>query len=243
MFHLFKKDTLFKPYAEVKSLSKAYEVAMNNVISNHTEVVTEDGEITWQSNPFTICITQPWRTNFIHKFSPYGKMFYQKYAKDILNGPDGDFVYDYHSRLFHYRKHFYDDIINEFVPTEIYGQILGEDIDQIQYVIDKLNVEKTSRRAVALTIQPLIDHVKKDIPCLQFIQFWIDEKNKLNMYCLFRSEDILGAFPTNVFGLYKLQKYVANHTDSNLGKYYHTVTIGHLYTVKNAEDLKKWIRT
>lgn len=241
MFHLFKKDTLFKPYVEVKSLSEAYEVAMNNVINCHTEVVTEDGEITWQSNPFTICITQPWRTNFIHKFSPYGKMFYQKYAHDIINGPDGDFVYDYHNRLYHYKKHFYDDVINEFVPTEIYGQILGEEIDQIQYVIDKLNDEPNSRRAVAVTWQPPVDTKIKDVPCFQYVQFW-KEGSKLNGFFSIRSNDSLLAMPQNSFGFYKLQRHVAKYTDSNCGKMWYQPILPHLYAVRDINELKKWMK-
>jgi len=240
MLGIFRKQDTFLPYAEVKSLSEAYEVAVRNVINQHEEVVTEDGEVTWQSNPFTICITQPWRTNFIHKFSPYGREFYKKYADDIVNGTSNKFVYTYHDRLFHYRKHYYDDLINEFIPSDVYGLILDEYIDQINYVVDKLVYEPTSRRAIAITISPYIDEVKKDIPCLQEIQFWISE-GKLNIYVFMRSNDILLGMPQNIRGFYKLQFEVAKRIGIHCGKLFYTVTIPHAYINRDKNELSKWL--
>lgn len=241
MFGFLKKDnTGFLPYAEVKSISEAYEVAMNNVIKCHELVTTEDGEETWQAPPFTICITQPYRSNFIHKFSQYGKEFYAKYAKDILQGTPSNFVYDYHTRIFKYRMHFYDELINTFVPDETYNKILNVYIDQIEYVVDKLKSEPTTRRALAITWQPFIDEVKKDVPCLQFIQFWI-ENGYLNMYVVFRSEDILSAMNPNMYGIYNIQKHVATKVGVKIGKYYHTITMPHAYWQRDANVLKNWL--
>jgi thymidylate synthase len=236
----FLKQKKFEPYKEVKSISEAYDFAVKNVINEHREVVTEDGELTWQSNPFTVCITQPWRSDFIHKNSSYGKEFYKKYAHDILNGTESAFIYDYHTRLFEYRKHFFDELISYHVTDDVYNPILNESVDQIQYIINKLKEQPTSRRGIAVTIQPVIDEVRKDIPCLQFVQCWIED-DKLNIYVLFRSEDILGASNPNMYGIHKLQSYIAQNIGCKLGKYYHSITIPHLYYDKNNYELVKWL--
>lgn len=239
--HLFGfRDDTFKPYSEVKSISDAYDVAVKNVINKHIEVKTEDGEVTWQSDPFTICITQPWRSNFMHKNSPYGKEFYKQYAKDVVEGNTSEFVYNYHTRLFNHKVNYYNDIIDLFVPTEVYKPVLDEKINQIQYCIDKLIEEPTTRRAIALTWVPKLDTVRKDVPCLQLTQFWISEE-KLNGSFTFRSNDMLSASGMNMVGLYALQRYVARNIDYKIGKMYYTAIIPHCYPERDFSELKKWL--
>jgi thymidylate synthase len=243
-WNIFRKQTetsLFKPYMEVKSISDAYDFAVKNVIAKHREVTTEDGEHTWQSDPFTICITEPWRPNVIHKNSPYGIKFFDKYASDIINGTPSEFVYTYHERLFKYRENYYDDIVSMFVPDEVYLYILDRTINQMDYIEEKLQNEPNSRRGLAITWEPKIDELKKDVPCLQFLQFWLED-NRLNMYVLFRSNDILLALLQNLMGLYTLQKYMAKKLgNKKIGKFWISETMPHLYNKRDANELKKWI--
>lgn len=237
---LFDKNNSFKPYASVRSLEEAYSVAVNNVINSNVEVVTEDGEHTLQSPPFTICIEQPWYYKYIHKNSPYGKEFYKKYAYDIVNGTSGHFVYDYHTRLFNYVINYYNNIIATFVEPEIYNPILDEHIDQINYIVEKLIEEPTSRRALAITWQPYIDEVKKDVPCLQYVQCWI-ENDKVNIYFMMRSNDILLAMPQNIFGFHKLHYYISKKVGKSMGKMYYSVVIPHIYYKRDANEFSKWL--
>lgn len=234
---------MFRPYIEVESIEEAYAAAINNVISEeHRIVITENGESTWQSDPFTICITSPYK-NYLHENSPYGAQFYKEYAHDLVHGKESDFAYDYHTRLFHYPKHIYDEAISQFIPDVVYSHILDEYIDQIDYIIEKLKEEPTSRRAWAFTWVPAFDTVKEDVPCLQFVQCWIDN-NKLNIMCAFRSNDILSAVPANMYGLYCLQKYIRTQIGGiRLGKIWWQVHVPHIYYIRDATELSKWMKS
>lgn len=130
---------------------------------------------------------------------------------------------------------------------------ISEPIDQIEAIIDHLNEERMTRRAVAITWYPWKDPVTQHVPCLQFLQFkvrkqkfgflhWLlGHKPKLDMYLLFRSEDVLGAVGSNMVGLAALQQFVANNTGCEVGKYEHIVTIPHFYPKTNAQELKRMI--
>ena len=206
---------------DCNTLSESYEKVINSIIWNHAVVKTEDKELTWQTEPMLIKISNPAILDYIHKNSPYGVRFYDAYAEAIVEGyADGNvFEYDYHSRLFEY------------------GETLT---NQIQYIVDKLNSEETTRRAIAITWDPYLDGKKKDVPCLQNVQFWISN-DLLYMSAMFRSEDMLMAYPQNVYGLVSLMKHVSNRLDIKIGQYWHYVTIPHLYYVRDANYLNPWM--
>ena len=53
------------------------------------------------------------------------------YVKQVVEGSENDFIYTYHKRLFDY-----------------------DSVNQIDYIVNELNRDKKSRRAVAITWQP-----------------------------------------------------------------------------------------
>jgi len=128
---------------------------------------------------------------------------------------------------------------------------MEEPINQINQIIDHLTDELFTRRAVAITWYPWKDPITQHVPCLQWMQFkvrkqrfgfllWlIGKKPILDMYLLFRSEDVLGAFGQNAAGMASLLQYVADSTDCAIGKIEHIVTIPHLYPTTNAQELKR----
>lgn len=215
------------------TLAESYGMVMRSIIWNHRDVITEDNEKTWQAEPMHIIITNPGSTitrDYIHDNSPYGKQFYEQYASAIVYGYDNlssEFEYDYHSRLFEYYD--YDGI-----------RETGRNTNQIKYVIDKINSQMTTRRAIAITWNPSEDTQKKDVPCLQLVQFFV-ENGKLSMYITFRSQDVLMAYPQNVYGLSVLLKYVCAQTGLEIGKYYHNISIPHLYNIRDKNYLKPWM--
>ena len=211
------------------TLADSYEKIMKEIIWNHAVVKTEDGEMTWQHGPMLIEITNPTSDDYIHKNSPYGAQFYQEYANAIVNGyKNSDFEYDYHSRLFEYYSH--DGVKEESAWT-----------NQIDYIIKKLTEEETTRRAIAITWDPLVDTTKKDVPCLQNLQFWI-LNDLLYMSVFFRSEDMLMAYSQNVYGITSLMKYVSEQVDVKIGRVYWIVTIPHCYNERDANWLQKWFQ-
>lgn len=217
-------------YLSCTTLADSYEKAVYAIVWQHTIVKTENGENTWQHEPMLIEITNPTAHDYIHKNSPYGTQFYEAYADVLVNGykqGSDTFEYDYHSRLFEYYD--YDGVKEESRHT-----------NQIQYIIDKINDQEATRRAIGITWNPSEDTNKKDVPCLQNVQFWVSG-NLLYMSVMFRSEDMLMGYPQNVYGLVALFKYMSEKTGYKIGKYYHYVTIPHLYNTRDGNYLKVWL--
>ena len=83
-----------------KNVSEAVEKAIYHVIWNHYDVITEDGEHTWQADPITIVVDNPASPEYKHPKIPYGDKFYEEYIAEIVEGKNaGHFDYDYYSRL------------------------------------------------------------------------------------------------------------------------------------------------
>lgn len=109
------------------------------------------------------------------------------YCHQILDGEDKGFIYDYGNRL------------------------RGHDIDQIQNIISQLNKCRETRRAVAVTYRPTIDHDREEIPCMMMIDIKI-RGAYMTLTAVFRSNDMYGASYSNLNGLYA----IAEHINKNL---------------------------
>lgn len=106
----------------------------------------------------------------------------------IYLGDDG-FIYTYSERLQNYQGR-----------------------NQLIDIINRLKQDNGSNRAVAVTFNPFVDNERADIPCLQLIQALIrDDKLILSVY--FRSNDLYGAFPSNMMFLTYLGMKIANELD------------------------------
>ena len=144
-----------------------------------------------------------------------GKLY--EYVKSFEDKSDQGFVYSYPNRIL---AHF--------------------DINQFNVMKQRLLKALGSNRAVAVTYDPKLDADREDIPCLQFLQCII-RNNNLTIHCMFRSNDIYGAFYSNMFfiayiGLKmteKLNKELINTQITFGGIHYHS-TSGHIYNT----DLK-----
>jgi len=129
----------------------------------------------------------------------FSRDYLNEYAEQLLDPEDKDFVYDYGNRL---RGYFLDD---KDCP-----------IDQIEEVIKKLKNNQNSRRAIAITIDPVIDNKEEDIPCLQQLTFLIRD-SKLYITALFRSNDIGMAAFANQYGLLYIGTHIAKRLGINVG--------------------------
>lgn len=98
----------------------------------------------------------------------------------------GDFVYTYPERLFNYQT------------VDLYGEKLG--VDQIELMVHRLVENPGSNRSVATLYNCGLDGVAEDIPCLNWIQALIRE-GRLILSVMFRSNDLYGAWPSNMLFL------------------------------------------
>lgn len=204
------------------TIGRAHELAIKKVYNHGKTIVTEDNEKTLElDQPLGISVSCPVSNPSIARGSPYDEKFMQMYTKQLLEGTDADFVYNYHDRLFHYK------------PT---GTTLPE-TDQIQNIITKLKENENSRRAIAITWYPSTDITAKEPPCLQLLQFSIRD-DRLNLTVVFRSNDILLAAGANMYALTTLQKKVAQKLYVYMGTYTHIANSAHIYYERDASDLQ-----
>ncbi len=101
--------------------------------------------------------------------------------------------------------------------------------NQIEYIINELNRNNNSRRAV-LTIYDGKEHnrYKFDTPCTLNIVFSI-KNNELNMSVLMRSNDLWFGFCNDQYCFSKLQELIANRLNIKIGWYYHFAHNIHIY--------------
>lgn len=111
-------------------------------------------------------------------------------------------------------------------------------INQIDYIIRKLKEKPYSRRAQAITWRPLVDPFHFDPPCLQRIYMRVKE-GKLLMQTTWRSRDLFRAWEANVNGMIRIQKYVAELLNVELGHYLDFSNSLHIYgnTITEIKDL------
>jgi thymidylate synthase len=206
------------------SVASAFDTLIPKILKDGDIVETEFGERTKEIRNTIIQITNPKLKKVPEKY-PLGKMAVEEYTKNLLYGSKNVFSYDYHERLFKY-------------------PYANEKINQINYIVEKLNQQKNSRRAIAITWNPKIDiDISRDergsVPCLQLLQFLIRDDN-LYMTVVFRSNDALIAFVANALGLISLGELVAEKTNTKLKEYVHHSISMHVYIDRDRDYIKKY---
>lgn len=123
--------------------------------------------------------------------------------KDMINCDN--FIYTYPERVFNYNG-----------------------ISQYKIMKNRLLNNDGSNRAVAVLYDPSKDAEIEDIPCLNWLQATIRDDD-LVLHCMFRSNDIYGAWPSNMLLLTYLGLKLANDCGVNFyGIDYHS-TSAHIY--------------
>lgn len=138
------------------------------------------------------------------------------YGKTLLDTDNNGFAYTYGERI----------------------RLWNNQVDQVSEVINKLKTDKNTRRAIMTTWIPTIDFESTEVPCLILIDLkWRD---KLDMTAVFRSHDIYGAYPYNIYALNNLLKYIANKINAPIGGItVHSIS-AHIYST-DIDDVKSVI--
>lgn len=107
-------------------------------------------------------------------------------------------------------------------------------IDQDKIIMNRLRKNPGTNRAVATLYQAGLDGKRTDIPCLNWLQATIRD-NKLELHCMFRSNDLFGAWVSNMYFLtfygLNLVSNINQIDDANLkfnGIHYHSSSL-HIY--------------
>ncbi len=149
--------------------------------------------------------------------------------------------------LYEYVKSFEDTSDKGFVYTYPNRILQHFNVNQFDVMKKRILNSIGSNRAIAITYDPKLDHNREDIPCLQFIQA-IVRNGELTIHCLFRSNDIYGAFYSNMYFITYIGIKLKEEINKELvgekinfgGIHYHS-TSGHIYTtdLKSAKKLVK----
>lgn len=172
------------------------------------------------------------------------------WVRDPLDPNDTRWQYTYHQRLFRYelplnefdrylsqlpeeeKQKFYEKETSHFLLDHDYVRVVEKNIqktkqafvqiNQIQYIIDKLSQQPFTRQAQAITWQPYMDTDIYDPACLQSMWFRIlhDENDKptLNMNIRFRSRDAYDASFMNCFAFIHIMEYIAEEVGKKTGE-------------------------
>ena len=109
--------------------------------------------------------------------------------------------------------------------------------NQLIDIVNRLKQDMGSNRAVAVTFNPFIDNKQEDIPCLQLIQALV-RNDKLILSVYFRSNDLYGAFPSNMMFLTYLGMKIANELNVKFDYIdYHCSSL-HVYETDYEQALK-----
>ena len=187
-------------------------------------VVTEDGEATMEFEEIAIKVDHPLTEPLVSPASRFQQRFMEQYAHDLLEGSGSVFEYDYHGRLFHWGD-----------PLEHMEKKIG--VDQVAYIIRKLSSSEKSRRALAITWNPVVDENLANCPCLQLVQCLVRD-TRLQMKVVFRSNDMLTASGANMFALVHLQKMIADRLGVTPGPYTHIALVPHIYYKRDINDIE-----
>ncbi len=215
-------------HVKSKGLAQTYELALLELKNYGIEFSTQydkPGDPKSLDATMNITIEDPLSDPMIHKAFPGGISDLREYVfelqgykddfiKNIDDENDHRWLYTYSGRFKHYgstkRKINNDELVYDpqYLEKHSYlgkdGIANGSNIDQVQYVIDKLSAQPFTRQAQMITWDPSVDLNCYDPACCQSLWFRILEDsegiNWLNTNIRFRSNDAWGAFFMNAFG-------------------------------------------
>lgn len=206
------------------AIGRAHELVVKMILEKGWILQTEDDEATIEFEEIALQVDTPLAEPLASPHSRFQNRFLEKYAQDLLLGSTASFEYDYHGRLFDWGERLSSD------NQEVH-------IDQIQYIVKKLRESRNSRRAIAITWNPVIDENLDDCPCLQLIQCLLRD-DRLHMRVVFRSNDMLTAAGANMYALVQLQKSIAGQLGVPCGTYTHISLVPHVYYLRDMQDIE-----
>ena len=227
------------------TITDAYLFFCKKILNDGQYVYKDDGDYILETlGNFTV-INDPADLKYKAKYENYGA---ENLLSDIKNGrfnivgnPIGP------DPLYNYVNGLNDHGLNDFVytyPNRIFEHF---GVDQYNVIKERLANNLGSNRAMAIIYDPYTDGFLKDIPCLQLLQA-IVRKNNLSLHCYFRSNDMFGAFYSNMFLLTYLALKLRDDLNNSFininlgfdGIYYHSSS-SHIYK-SDIGQAKKMVR-
>lgn len=119
------------------------------------------------------------------------------------------------------------------------GEWRVREVDQIQYIIDTLKKEPTSRRLVVTAWEPGNAETSKLPPCHYSFVFNVQD-DRLNCHLTQRSGDIALGIPFNLACYATLTQMIAHETGLQVGYFAHTIVDAHIYTARPGSGMEEY---
>lgn len=215
------------------SITKCYIDFVNKILKQGKETYKDSNHHLVESLGNFYIIDDPLDLKFKAKYENYTTAMM---LNDIKSGKfDIDGCPIKSDALYEYVKSFENSSDQGFVYTYPNRVLAHFNIDQFDVMKERILNATGSNRAVAITYDPKLDADREDIPCLQFLQCLV-RNNELTIHCLFRSNDIFGAFYSNMFFIAYIGLKMKEEVNKELlgkklnfgGIHYHS-TSGHIY--------------
>lgn len=159
--------------------------------------------------------------NYVNSFNDNNLIYCSDLEERALQNIDKKpFIYTYPERLMH---SLYNEQTDPSDPDLVWENQIGS-------IIERLDKNIGSNRAVATLYHPGLDWNRTDIPCLNWLQATVRD-NKLELHCMFRSNDLYGAWPSNMYLLTYLGLWLTENIDEDIcfkGIHYHSSSL-HIY--------------
>lgn len=207
------------------NLASAHEQVVRMILEKGWILTTEDQEATVEFEEVAMRIENPASPPMFSPKSRFQQRFMDHYARDLIEGSDSTFEYDYHDRLFNWGGGLFR------------GDRSEVHVNQIQYIKEKIGRSPVSRRAIAITWNPAYDEDLDDCPCLQLVQC-LSREGHLHMKVVFRSNDMLTAAGANMYALVSLQQHIARSLGLECGSYTHISLVPHVYYRRDSADIE-----
>lgn len=111
-------------------------------------------------------------------------------------------------------------------------------VDQIKELEHSLKNNKSSRRHILCAWNPAQVEDMALPPCHSFIQFYVDEDNRLSCQLYQRSADVFLGVPFNIASYATLTMMLAKVCNFKLGEFIHTIGDAHIY-VNHIDQIKE----
>lgn len=250
-----------------ETLSEAHEGAVDAVlntskaidIQTHSDKVEKTIEFEAEDGSdeiITIKVLHPLQEPQVSAGAMFGEGFTAAYKKQFLTltppREDGmQATYTYWNRLedFPYTEAWrMADTVYQLKEKNWHADRVGngdgKGLKQITGIIEKLAADANSRRGVAVTWNPSLDMNSTEPPCMDLVQFVI-RNGKVNMRCLFRSQDIMSGLGENLVGCAAMLLYVTNEINFlamenyDVGSLILISAIPHIYHRRDEFELNK----
>ena len=119
------------------------------------------------------------------------------------------------------------------------GEWVVREVDQIQYVIEEINRNPSSRRLVVSAWEPGNATTSKLPPCHYTFVFNVNN-GRLNCHLTQRSGDIALGIPFNLAAYSILTQVIAQQVGLELGEFAHTIIDAHIYVGNKLNSTEKY---